>query len=234
MAYGEAKVYFDGSHYVAIPHTERPQKPRALKIEKEIFVNEKNEMMAEYDEVKSTITLSDGTVLEEVEFVGKELKPVVKKIKREGKKTTKKKLFEEVYAETVGKKKGERKKIIVERLKGLFKTKEETERYVEQNLERKLRNLIYRRIRLSRKANLQEFNYFCTFTYDDKLHTEETFKKKLKNCFCHYANRKGWKYIGVWERSPEKQRLHFHGVFYIPEGTMPGKLEKHKEKIIWN
>lgn len=38
---------------------------------------------------------------------------------------------------------------------------------------------------------------------------------------CH---RKGWKYVGVWERSPEKQRLHFHGLFYIPEGSMPGML----------
>lgn len=229
MAYGEAKVYFDGSHYVAIPHTERPQKPRAFKQEKEIFVNNNNEMMAEYDEVKSTITLANGTVLEEVEFVGNELKPVVKKIKREGKKTTKKKLFEEAYAETVGKGKRERKKIIVERLKGCFKTIEDAKEYVEANLERKLRNLICRRIRLSRKANLQEFNYFCTFTYDDKLHTEETFKKKLKKCIENFVTRNGWRYIGVWERSPEKQRLHFHGVFYIPEGTMPGELEKHKD-----
>lgn len=38
---------------------------------------------------------------------------------------------------------------------------------------------------------------------------------------CH---RKGWKYVGVWERSPEKQRLHFHGLFYIPSGSMPGRL----------
>jgi len=30
--------------------------------------------------------------------------------------------------------------------------------------------------------------------------------------------------MGVWERSPEKKRLHFHGIFYIPEGTMPGKM----------
>ena len=29
---------------------------------------------------------------------------------------------------------------------------------------------------------------------------------------------------GEWERSPKKQRLHFHGLFYIPEGTMPGVL----------
>ena len=28
MAYGETKVYFDGSHYIAIPHTTRPSKKR--------------------------------------------------------------------------------------------------------------------------------------------------------------------------------------------------------------
>ena len=28
MAYGEAKVYFDGSHYIAIPHTESLTKKR--------------------------------------------------------------------------------------------------------------------------------------------------------------------------------------------------------------
>ena len=42
--------------------------------------------------------------------------------------------------------------------------------------------------------------------------------------FSNLSKRKGWKYIGVWERSPEKKRLHFHGMFYIPEGTMPGKF----------
>ena len=28
----------------------------------------------------------------------------------------------------------------------------------------------------------------------------------------------------MWERSPEKKRLHFHGVLDIPDGTMPGLL----------
>ena len=39
------------------------------------------------------------------------------------------------------------------------------------------------------------------------------------------AYRQGWRYMGVWERSPEKQRLHFHGLFHIPDGTMPSELE---------
>ena len=69
--------------------------------------------------------------------------------------------------------------------------------------------------------NLQEFNYFCTFTYDDKLHTEDTFKTKLSNCLSNFTKQKGWKYIGVWERSPEKKRLHFHGIFFIPDDVKP-------------
>lgn len=224
MAYGETKVYYDGSHYIAIPHTERPKKPKAIKKEKEIVVNDKIEIIPEFDEIPSVIILPSGHVLEEVEFVDGELKPVIKKVKRNGKKTTKKALFEQFYMETLELKKRERRKVIVEGMKGLFKSEEDAEKYVDLNLERKQRNLIARRIRLTRKANLQEFNYFCTFTYDDKLHTEITFKEKLRTCFRHLTERRGWKYIGVWERSPEKKRLHFHGVFYIPEGGMVGEL----------
>lgn len=43
----------------------------------------------------------------------------------------------------------------------------------------------------------------------------------------------------MWERSPEKKRLHFHGMFYIPEGTLPGEMKEvsvysfseHKRKV---
>lgn len=38
MPYGETKVYFDGSHYIAIPHTTRPAKPRRIRKEEEIEV----------------------------------------------------------------------------------------------------------------------------------------------------------------------------------------------------
>lgn len=32
MAFTETKVYFDGSHYIAIPHTEKPQSKRSKSI----------------------------------------------------------------------------------------------------------------------------------------------------------------------------------------------------------
>lgn len=66
--------------------------------------------------------------------------------------------------------------------------------------------------------------YVDTFTYNSELHTEESFRKKLRNTLSHLCSRKGWRYVGVWERSPEKKRLHFHGLFHIPEGTMPGEM----------
>ena len=36
--YPNAKVYFDGSHYIAIPHTTKPYKPRPKKKEEVIIV----------------------------------------------------------------------------------------------------------------------------------------------------------------------------------------------------
>lgn len=43
---------------------------------------------------------------------------------------------------------------------------------------------------------------------------------------CH---RKGWQYMGVWERAHETNRLHFHGLFKIPDGSMIGTLEEHND-----
>ena len=226
MPYGESKIYYDGSHYIAIPHTTRPQKKRIIRQEKQILVNDKLEKIDEEKEIVSTITTEKGIVLEEVEFEGNELKPVKVKAKNKGTRTTKKAIFEKLYIETIGKKRQERREIIIKGLSGCFEKTDDLERYVDLNLERKIRNLICRRIRMVRKANLQEFNYFCTFTYDDKKHTEESFKKNLKFTFWNFTKRKGWKYIGVWERSPEKKRLHFHGVFYIPKETMPGEIQE--------
>ena len=72
----------------------------------------------------------------------------------------------------------------------------------------------------------EEIHSRYIFYYDGKKHTEKTFKDKLQNTLSHLCSRKKWKYAGVWERSPEKKRLHFHGLFYIPDGTMPGELQE--------
>ena len=71
---------------------------------------------------------------------------------------------------------------------------------------------------------MHPFNYFCTFTYDGKKHDEDSFRRKFRHTISNFSKRKNWRYIGVWERSPDNQRLHFHGIFFIPDGTMPGKM----------
>ena len=243
MAYGECKIYNDGSHYIAIPHTTRPSLKRPKAPEEEIEVIDTIEAQEE-----SSPSNTEGEPFELDENNEEDLiendaldkapeKPTNNAPKP--RKTTRKELFEEAYRKSLDVPKRQRKGQIYEAMRPYFDSDEKCMDYVVVNLDRKQRNLISRRIRMCRKAYMQDFNYFCTFTYDSKLHTEHTFKNKLRHCLSKLCARKGWKYMGVWERSPEKQRLHFHGLFYIPEGSMPGKIiqtndynfSEHKRKI---
>ncbi len=240
MPYSETKVYFDGSHYIAIPHTTKPYKPRPKRVEEVIEVQNdtlsSEENMSETQE--ETVVNADMGTTEEIEpapeqslelVVDEETGEVLSAKPKNTRTMTRKQLFEELYKQTVDLKPKARTRKIVEEMLPYFKSKRQTEKYVEAQFDRIHRNFVCRRIRLSRKVNLQEFNYFCTFTYDDALHTEESFKKKLQGCFKMMCHRRGWKYIGVWERVPETHRLHFHGIFYIPEGQMVGELIKVKD-----
>ena len=178
MPYGQAKVYSDGSHYIAIPPSTRP-----------------------------TAKKNGGSQFED----------------------EKKKAFEKAYKETQAKSKARKLSEITEDIKAHFESEDDATAYVAEHIERKYRNQIVRRARLIRKLNLGHWNYFCTFTYDDKKHTEESFKAKLRDCFKKMCYRRDWVYIGVWERSPKNGRLHFHGIFYIPEGAMVGEITKHRD-----
>ena len=225
MPFGETKVYFDGSHYIAIPHTERPAKKRPIKIEEVITVCDK-ETQDSNENTEPFVSHEENSDTEQVESVENNAEFVEEKPKK-ARKMTKKELFNELYSKYIDLRKSERKKLIIKDMLVYFSNEKFCRDFVNSNFERKQRNLICRRIRMVRKANLVNFNYFCTFTYDDKLHTEDTFKKKLKTCFRHLCERKNWKYMGVWERAPETKRLHFHGLFIIPE--MIGTLEEHSD-----
>ena len=205
MAHEECKIYFDGSHFIAIPKTTRPNFKRPRPPEELIAV--------------------EG---EEAAVTGEEEAGVEQKA-AEPRRVTRKEYFEELHDESLGMKMKERKEVIARKMRPYFRDGEEAALFVEAQFQRKARNAASRWVRMSRKVNLANFNYFCTFTYDDKLHTEDTFKRKLRTCFRNLVNRRGWKYAGVWELSPKKQRLHFHGLFYIPEDGMVGKLEVHRD-----
>ena len=141
----------------------------------------------------------------------------------------KKEQFEAAYKESRKLPYKERKAYMQKAMEEAIPDKEQRKKYVERNNERKTTNKIRRKVRLSKKAYLQEWSFFCTFTYSDKLHTEESFRKSLRNTLKHLVNRKGWKHIGVWERGGDTNRLHFHGIFYIPPNSMVGVIVETKD-----
>ena len=226
MPYGETKVYFDGSHYIAIPHTTRPNLKRVKKPEEMITIVESEEGVEILDEAPSFSQNSDKKICdintEKIDKNDKKIAKNTKKLKKIVKKVSKKEIFEDLYTKYIDLKKSARKKKILEEMHVYFEDSESCFRFVMNNLERKQRNLICRRIRMTRKANLANFNYFCTFTYDDNKHTEQSFKKGLKTCLRNLCYRKNWRYMGVWERAPQTNRLHFHGLFNIPENSLSG------------
>lgn len=227
MPYPKCKIYSDGSHYIAIPHTTRPYRPRKRPKEEVITVTEETAEEVQQSAAEQSApsqedapmplenTVSDTSDCTEIADTLPEKPPTSRLM-------TKKELFEELYAKYQSLPRYKRKAAVLKRMRPYFKTEEEAKTYVEANMQRKLRNLISRRVRMVRKVNLQDFNFFVTLTFNSELHTEESFKAGVESCLRNLCNRKGWKYVGVWERSPEKKRLHFHGIFHIPDGTMPG------------
>ena len=231
MAYRKCKIYFDGSHHIAIPP--QPKKPRpkkGAKVKKE--VPELEELDAEDEDCPFDkpvqLSLFDGEKREEnlpePPQENSNNQNTAQTNNEQAASPSRKEIFERLYKEHLYDSRRKRKREIIKGMLPYCKDYEDAKLFTELNLRRKRNNLIARRIRMTRKANLQDFTHFVTFTYSDALHTEQSFKKSLGTCLRHYADRKGWKCMGVWERSPEKQRLHFHGIFYIPEGTMPGQM----------
>ena len=98
MPFPECKVYFDGSHYIAIPHTEKPYKPRPKKQEEIITVKPgDSKPPAEVSEVQANSAPQKSDALSPLERIAVEqpaniLQPNERLI-------TKKELFNELYQE---------------------------------------------------------------------------------------------------------------------------------------
>lgn len=152
MIYEKAKIYSDGSHYIAIPHTTRWTKPRLKKQEKEITVDENLKPVQDKQE---PIT-PNGVVLTQVEFVDGELVPVMKTVKSKELKQLKSKSLKGCTRQIRGLNDKLLRAKIIDGVKRLFKDLKSAENYVDDNLERKKRNLICRRTRMVRKVNLQK------------------------------------------------------------------------------
>ena len=221
--YPNAKIYYDGSHYIAIPYTERPTGKRHKEKDEEFVVETTTDSSVSVRSIKESV---DGMI----PVPQPEVWPFEVEDSEPPKTVTRKSEFNRLYDESKGMSKDERKEFISDNLKPFFKGKEQdSAEYVQMQLENKKRAIQARRLRFIRKAYMNDFNYFATFTYDDAKHDEQSFRKKLSNTLRHLVTRNFWKYMGVWERAPVTERLHFHGLLEVPNGHMIGEFNEVRD-----
>ncbi len=236
----KCKVYRDGGmHYIAIAPSEGYSGVRRKPPPEEPIVvvdqspvpggDEKEEITQEKEDVSESgvanevfsFECSEENAVEDAEDI----------TATAGKKriSTRSEEFLRWYRESLELKKKERYSFIASKMAPYFTDKEELHRFLHRKLACRERAKMTKRLRCIRRAALHDMNYFCTFTYDSKKMNEEEFEKKLLNTLSHFASRKGWKYMGTWERGKDTDRLHFHAIMHIPEGTMSGELVKKRE-----
>lgn len=183
--YAQTKVYYDGSHYIAIPHTERQYRPRRKPVDdsepllacilnadktdessRQSSENEAQQNSAPAEEADALIGVASNVTLHP-SILNSDDKDQLLLQSNDNKamRCTKKQLFEQLYKENLFLKYRERRDNIIKAMRPYFNDEERTALYIDTNLDRKRRNLIARRIRLTRKANLQNFNYFVTLTH---------------------------------------------------------------------
>ena len=240
----ETKIYHNGSHYIGIPHTKVRRKKRG-KAKEEIYVLSDGEDNSKKASVLPMLEEMDTDMYEglncpfqdeiEVYYEQKQQEKVdlnadmvpsneEKNSKTKLKRVTRTSEFKRLDEESKDMKVKKKKRYILNGIRRLFKNDKAAELYVDRKMYNKWRALVERRKRFMRKAYLNRFNYFATFTYDDRKHTEESFKKKLIICLRRFATRFSWRYMGVWERGDDTNRLHFHALVKVPDGEMRGEL----------
>jgi hypothetical protein len=139
--------------------------------------------------------------------------------------------FDVVYLESLKKgfKARERNEYIKTALVEKFGENVLYDTYVVEQVKRKEKNLYERKKRFRRKAYLNLWTHFVTFTCDDKKCSVDDFESKLKKCLSNLHTRRGWKYSVVKEYGKKTGRIHFHGLFYIPCDNMVGTVSEVRE-----
>ena len=148
---------------------------------------------------------------------------------RNSKKTELQEKIEAYYYESLKKNisKSERNSYIVDKVTEEYEEYGEIEDIFDYvDIEKgKIVNKLYNRLkRAKRKAYMNEWNYFVTLTYNDKIHTQSSFEKAIKTSLQHFSSRRGWRYMGGFENGEIGERRHLHLLMYIPENQMVGTL----------
>lgn len=221
----KCKVYSDGSHYIAIRPTEGYSGPRRKPPPEEPIIVEE----AAPSDVQNAVVEECAVPQGQEQTCGDMPEQTQSETVKERHISTRVEEFLKWYRDSYGMRKKEQYAFIASKLAPYFESDEALHKYLDYKMECKRRSETARRIRCQRRAALHELSYFATFTYDDKKATEKEFEKRLLTALSNLASRKGWKYMGTWERGGDTDRLHFHAVLYIPEGKMVGKRELKRD-----
>ena len=134
MPYPKAKIYKQGGHFIAIPHTEQPHKERRKAVETEIFVEDPPDETSATTVEIAPLSVEESKASEtksnpQIELTESKPQAEMPKPKR-GRITTKRKLFDELYQTYYSEKKRTRRKLILQAMLPYFKTTKEVERFV--------------------------------------------------------------------------------------------------------
>lgn len=153
MPYQKCKIYNDGSHFIAIPHTTRPASPKRYHPEEviEVVDNTPQQQQLNADKCNGEEALSaldDSNKADSGECSEATVSPPTDKISKPTttRKITRRQLFDELYEECKNLKKRERKKYIYDRMKQYFANAEAAKQYVDGQFDRLKRNAIAQRV----------------------------------------------------------------------------------------
>ena len=241
MALKKCKVYNDGSHFIAIRHTDGKKGARLPRPPEEVIIvaDEQNSVEKAEDtavaEQSKEIIVKESNELKELNDMNMEdyiVDTETGELIHKERTSTRADEFLKFYRQSIGMGWYEQVGYSVDKMRPYFKDEDSLYGYVVYKLQCRYRADVTRRLRCIRRAALHHFNYFCTFTYDSNKMDEKTFQKKLLTTLRHFAERKGWKYMGAWERGDDNDRLHFHALVYVPEGAMSGEIVvKHEYNV---
>lgn len=231
------RLYNDGRHNIWIVKTNNPRACKRIKCrEREIEIapttlSELKELRKKKNVLSDNETIDDDYVTEilknssPIELT--EEKPndtaFMQNNTQKTLKMTPRSLFDILYETYANLKWKKKRNALIAAFLPYYKNYHLAVEFVDKNMIRRKDNKDSRYTRAYRKCTMNRFNYFVTFTYDDKKMSVDEFKQRLKDYLSNKVKRKGWKYLGVWEGWDGSVRLHFHALTYIPDGTLPGE-----------
>ena len=104
-----------------------------------------------------------------------------------------------------------------------------TEKYVIENINRRLHSIMLRIKRFKRKVDFHKngryWTHFVTLTRDHSLYpTYEAWEKDIKMSLSHFSDRRGWRFAFVEEDGHSEDHEHLHGMLHCPRGQMVGRI----------